>query len=109
MVKVLTRVLANGNGITPISVQPAPVPEVHSMEPPGDQTQIGAIRAFISQRGSSAFSVPEIGHFLRKQGMQVSNIAVGRVLQRLTTKYGEIKIYKAGGGNVPNQYVRVEE
>lgn len=66
------------------------------------------VRAAIATHGSSRFVVGQIGDTLRKAGIDITNIAVGRVLLRLQ-KRKEIKVAVQGGGNVANQYEAVVE
>lgn len=65
-------------------------------------SQVDAVRHAIS-RSTGRFTVGEIGKELRNNAINVSNVAIGRVLLRLTKK-NEIKIAVPGGGNVPNVY-----
>lgn len=106
MVDVLKRVLLNGNSAIHSTAESKPSLEgISSAEA---HTQISAVRFAISSFGGTPFTVSMIGEALRKGGMDIANIAVGRVLQRLLG-YQEIKLHKPGGGNVPNQYVQVEK
>jgi hypothetical protein len=83
-------------------------------EPPSGElvpeagTQIGVIRKAIAQQAGS-FTVSSLGNKLRAEGMDIDNIAVGRVLQRLNKKYHEIELVAASsGGNVPNSYTKTD-
>ena len=64
--------------------------------------QIGSIRHSIAKLHGGLFTVGDIGNQLRKAGMHVTNVAVGRALLRLS-KNGEIKIAVQGARNVPRQ------
>ncbi len=67
-------------------------------------SQIDAVRRAIAKCGTgNHFVVGAIGNALRAGGIDISNVAVGRVLLRLQ-KEGEIRIAVQGGGNVPNKY-----
>ena len=73
-----------------------------------DESQIGAIRKIIASHDGT-FSVGFIGDKLRAGRMDIDNIAVGRVLQRLCKKYEEIEIAeKSPGGSAPNTYIKTE-
>ncbi|MEQ1885462.1 MAG: hypothetical protein ABL967_10400 [Bryobacteraceae bacterium] len=70
-------------------------------------SQINAIRQVIRTIGTQ-FVVGSIGAELRNNGIpDISNIAVGRVLQRLQ-KNGEIRLVEEGAGNQPNVYEPTE-
>lgn len=65
-------------------------------------SQVDAVRHAIV-RSKGLFTVGEIGEELRAHGINITNVAIGRVLLRLT-KRNEIRVAVAGGGNVPNGY-----
>ncbi len=65
-------------------------------------SQVDAVRHAIS-RSKGRFTVGQIGDELRSHGIGITNVAVGRVLLRLS-KRNEIRIAVPGGGNVANAY-----
>ncbi|MBM3785516.1 MAG: hypothetical protein FJW30_14215 [Acidobacteria bacterium] len=71
--------------------------------PNGQPSQISLIRRCIHAR-SGAFTVTDIGDDMRAQGATIKNIAIGRALQRLASKYKEIELVKKGEGSSPNVY-----
>src|SRR5579864_4721280 len=83
-----------GNLVTPI---PPPTQDYAGL------SQIDSVRRAIAKRNGSRFVVSEIGNDLRGGGLDIDNIAVGRVLRRLH-KAEELKIALEGGGNVAHQY-----
>lgn len=107
-------ILAQMNGSVAKSAVEIPVSRSIGGEALGDDaeidepqkgSQIDAIRSMIAA-WDGAFIVSELGDKLRSGGMNIENVRVGRVLQRLAKKYGEIKIVEKGLGGDPNTYVR---
>ena len=91
---LLEKIAQNGTGI----VAPSNVRQYVGL------SQIDAVRRAIANCGAgNHFVVGQIGDALRTGGIDISNVAVGRVLLRLQ-KQGEIQIAVQGGGNVPNRY-----
>jgi predicted GTPase len=69
--------------------------------------QIASVRKVISQR-DTPFTVGEIGSDLRSAGIDIDNVAVGKVLRRLADK-GEFRIARVGVGSNPNLYEKTEK
>lgn len=98
---LLEKIALNGSTIVPPSLSAnarESMREEHSA-----LSQIGSIRRVISKKHGQRFVVGDIGNELRTSGIDITNVAIGRVLLRLH-KSGELRIALEGGGNVPNQY-----
>jgi hypothetical protein len=68
--------------------------------------QIRAIRKAILGFGDKdLFTVASLGDALRGAGLNISNIAVGKVLRRMQGR-GEIEVVEQGKGSAPNIYQR---
>jgi hypothetical protein len=65
-------------------------------------TQIGVIRHAASV-ATGSFTTSLIGDVVRGAGLDIDNVAVGKVLQRLL-KREEIRLVRKGKGNKPNRY-----
>jgi len=78
-----------------------------NLELVGGASQASIVRNIVSQQ-SGRFTVGSIGDQVRAVGIDMTNIAVGRVLQRMHKKHGTIRIARrGGGGSSPNWYERV--
>lgn len=71
-------------------------------------SQVDCVRRAIGQFDGRRFVVGTIGNNLRAAGFDIDNVAIGKVLRRLT-KDGELRIAEEGGGSVPNQYEATEK
>jgi len=69
-------------------------------------SQVAAVRKAITLRNGD-FTVDDVGSDLRARGMDIDNIAVGKVLRRLATK-GELRVTQQGAGSNPNRYEKTE-
>lgn len=71
----------------------------------GQQTKI--VRQMIA-RVNGRFTTTMIGEQIRDTGINMSNIAVGRVIIRLT-RNEELRLVEAGGGSVPHWYEKTDK
>jgi hypothetical protein len=98
---LLDRLMLNGSATLKPEL-PAPTADQLSDEY-AQRSQIDSIRHAISKRSGQRFVVGDIGDELRRAGLDITNVAIGRALLRLT-KAEEIRVALVGGGNIPNQY-----
>jgi len=69
--------------------------------------QIAAVRKAIAAR-SGGFFVGDIGDDLRAAGIDIDNVAVSRVLQRLADQTKELFVAVRGVGKHPHRYEKTE-
>jgi hypothetical protein len=103
---VIERFMQNGAAQRPSAPTPTEVyrAALGAIATRGSQT--AAIRRAVASQ-SAQFTVRMIAEHVKGQGMDIDNIAIGKVLQRLAGG-GELRVAVHGAGNVPHQYEKTE-